>query len=270
MKKKQSGKYKPKSIKKGVNIINQKSFQSSSQTSSKNSSLSNNPFKNKLDIPKMRDSFKSVKIPNRQIIPGNNKKTKDDIITIKTVLFSMTRGIRYLKAQQKITIEEQKKITEELKKTTSSLNALKKGQDEQKKEQKETNRILTELLQVIKSDNKDAVWIKGKNDNRDGNDGTNNANANLLDNDKNNIKKEEDNQNVKNNINNKDVNKRFINFSGSENIWEFNKNITEYSISSDKNNSNPPEKEGTISENFVFNKKIINKINFSKNNNKKK
>ena len=81
---------------------------------------------------------------------------------------------------------------------------------------------------------------------------------------KNNIKKEEDNQNVKNNINNKDVNKRFINFSGSENIWEFNKNITEYSISSDKNNSNPPEKEGTISENFVFNKKIINKINFSK------
>ena len=197
MKKKQSGKYKPKSIKKGVNIINQKSFQSSSQTSSKNSSLSNNPFKNKLDIPKMRDSFKSVKIPNRQIIPGNNKKTKDDIITIKTVLFSMTRGIRYLKAQQKITIEEQKKITEELKKTTeelkkttSSLNALKKGQDEQKKEQKETNRILTELLQVIKSDNKDAVGIKGKNDNRDGNDGTNNANANLLDNDKNNIKKE--------------------------------------------------------------------------------
>ena len=99
MKKKQSGKYKPKSIKKGVNIINQKSFQSSSQTSSKNSSLSNNPFKNKLDIPKMRDSFKSVKIPNRQIIPGNNKKTKDDIITIKTVLFSMTRGIRNLKAQ---------------------------------------------------------------------------------------------------------------------------------------------------------------------------
>ena len=221
MKKKQSGKYKPKSIKKGVNIINQKSFQSSSQTSSKNSSLSNNPFKNKLDIPKMRDSFKSVKIPNRQIIPGNNKTTKDDIITIKTVLFSMTRGIRYLKAQQKITIEEQKKITEELKKTTSSLNALKKGQDEQKKEQKkiteelkkttsslnalkkgqdeqkkeqkETNRILTELLQVIKSDNKDAVGIKGKNDNRDGNDGTNNANANLLDNDKNNIKKEEDN-----------------------------------------------------------------------------
>ena len=87
---------------------------------------------------------------------------------------------------------------------------------------------------------------------------------------KNNIKKEEDNQNVKNNINNKDVNKRFINFSGSENIWEFNKNITEYSISSDKNNSNPPEKEGTISENFVFSKKIINKINFSKNNNKKK
>ena len=218
MKKKQSGKYKPKSIKKGVNIINQKSFQSSSQTSSKNSSLSNNPFKNKLDIPKMRDSFKSVKIPNRQIIPGNNKTTKDDIITIKTVLFSMTRGIRYLKAQQKITIEEQKKITEELKKTTSSLNALKKGQDEQKKEQKkiteelkkttsslnalkkgqdeqkkeqkETNRILTELLQVIKSDNKDAVGIKGKNDNRDGNDGTNNANGNLLDNDKNNIKKE--------------------------------------------------------------------------------
>jgi hypothetical protein len=246
MKKKQSGKYKPKSIKKGVNIINQKSFQSSSQTSSKNSSLSNNPFKNKLDIPKMRDSFKSVKIPNRQIIPGNNKTTKDDIISIKTVLFSMTRGIRYLKTQQKITIEEQKKITEELKKTTtslnalkkgqdeqkkeqkkiteelkkttSSLNALKKGQDEQKKEQKETNRILTELLQVIKSDNKDAVGIKGKNDNRDGNDGTNNANANLLDNDKNNIQKEEDNQNVKNNINNKDVNKRFINFSGSENI----------------------------------------------------
>jgi hypothetical protein len=221
MKKKQSGKYKPKSIKKGVNIINQKSFQSSSQISSKNSSLSNNPFKNKLDIPKMRDSFKSVKIPNRQIIPGNNKTTKDDIITIKTVLFSMARGIRNLKAQQKITIEEQKKITEELKKTTSSLNALKKGQDEQKKEQKkiteelkkttsslnalkkgqdeqkkeqkETNRILTELLQVIKSDNKDAVGIKGKNDNRDGNDGTNNANANLLDNDKNNIKKEEDN-----------------------------------------------------------------------------
>ena len=201
MKKKKSGKYKPKSIKKGVNIINHKSFQSSSQTFSKNSSLSNNPFKNKLDIPKMRDSFKSVKIPNRKIIPGNNKKTKDDIITIKTVLFSMTRGIRNLKAQQKIIIEEQKKITEELKKTTeelkkttSSLNALKKGQDEQKKEQKETNRILTELLQVIKSDNKGAVGIKGKNDNRDENDGTNNANANLLDNDKNNIKKEEDNQ----------------------------------------------------------------------------
>jgi hypothetical protein len=55
-----------------------------------------------------------------------------------------------------------------------------------------------------------------------------------------------------------------------ENIWEFNKNITEYSISSDKNNSNPPEKEGTISENFAFNKKIIKKINFSKNNNNKK
>ena len=210
----------------------------------------------------MRDSFKSVKIQNRQIIPGNNKKIKDDIITIKTVLFSMTRGIRNLKDQQKTTIEEQKKIREELKKTTSSLNALKKGQDEQKKEQKETNRILNELLQVIKSDNKDAVGIKGKNDNRDGNDGTNNANANLLDNDKNNIKKEEDIQNVKNNINNKDVNNRFINFFGSE-------SVSEYSISSDKN-SNPHKKEGTISENFVFNKKIINKINFSKKNNKKK
>ena len=87
---------------------------------------------------------------------------------------------------------------------------------------------------------------------------------------KNNIKKEEDNQNVKNNINNKDVNKRFINFSWSENIWEFNKNITEYSISSDKNNSKTTKKEGTISENFVFNRKNINKINFSKNKNKKK
>ena len=126
MKKKQSGKYKPKSIKKGVNIINQKSFQSSSQTSSKNSSLSNNPFKNKLDIPKMRDSFKSVKIPNRQIIPGNNKKTKDDIITIKTVLFSMTRGIRNLKAQQKIIIERTKENNRGTKENNKLIKCIEK------------------------------------------------------------------------------------------------------------------------------------------------
>ena len=81
-------------------------------------------------------------------------------------------------------------MKKEQKKTTQALNEIKIGQDGQKKEQEETNKILTELLQVIKCNIRDAVGIKGKNDNRDGNDGPNNVKANLanlLDNDKNNI-----------------------------------------------------------------------------------
>ena len=81
-------------------------------------------------------------------------------------------------------------MKKEQKKTTQALNEIKIGQDGQKKEQEETNKILTELLQVIKCNIRDVVGIKGKNYNWDGNDGPNNVKANLanlLDNDKNNI-----------------------------------------------------------------------------------
>ena len=54
-------------------------------------------------------------------------------------------------------------MKKEQKKTTQALNEIKIGQVGQKKEQEETNKILTELLQVIKCNIRDAVGIKGKN-----------------------------------------------------------------------------------------------------------
>ena len=54
-------------------------------------------------------------------------------------------------------------MKKEQKKTTQALNEIKIGQVGQKKEQEETNKILTELLQVIKCNIRDVVVIKGKN-----------------------------------------------------------------------------------------------------------
>ena len=110
-------------------------FSSSIKTYDKNSSSSSNPFKKQINnIPRKKNKKKYIKIDKKSII-----------ILIKIV--------NDLKSEQN--------------KTTESLNDLKKAINALKDEQKITNTLLTQLINIFKTNNdknyKKEDIIEGKN-----------------------------------------------------------------------------------------------------------
>ncbi len=82
---------------------------------------------------------------------GNYNKNKGDLGFIKTSLFNMSINIRKLKEQNEVFINtiksEQEITTTELKKNTAEIKGM-------KNEQKETNKLLKELISIVKEDKK--------------------------------------------------------------------------------------------------------------------
>ena len=91
---------------------------------------------------------------------GNYNKNKGDLGFIKTSLFNMSINIRKLKEQNEVFINtiksDQEITTTELKKNTAEIKGM-------KNEQKETNKLLKELISIIKEDKKARIQLNKDN-----------------------------------------------------------------------------------------------------------
>jgi len=258
-----------KNIKKNQENINDKfSFSSSIKTYDKNSSSSSNPFKKRINNIPRKKYINSREISIKALVNSKKKyisgQKENNIKIDKKSIIILIKRVNDLKSQQN--------------KTTESLNDLKKDINNLKDDQKITNTLLSQLINMFKTNNdknyKKEDIIEGKNKNHQKEDIVEENSKRKK------YNKSEDNKSIFSEKTPIDQKERFIKFYDNYNdktlidsflenfINNMSNNLSDNSNSKKENDLNIKKtKEDQINiKNVNLNRNVIKKINLVRKN----